>query len=75
MLGKIFLFFLGYLLIRMVIYYFRARTVFNQMMNQARQQQTKSIKKEGEITISFDENGKRKKSSKNDDFTDIEVLD
>lgn len=75
MLGKIFLFFIGYLLIRMVIYYFRARSVFNQMVKQARQQQAKSLKKEGEVTISFDQNGKRKRNKNNDEFTDFEVIE
>jgi|LakMenEpi03Aug12_release.lakeMendotaPanAssembly.Ray.scaffolds.fasta_scaffold2149983_1 hypothetical protein len=75
MLGKIFLFLLVYLLIRMVIYYFRAKSVFKQMIQQAQQQQSKSIKKEGEVTVSFDANGKRKSSRDKGNYTDYEVIE
>jgi len=75
MLGKIFLFLLAYLLIRMVIYYFRAKSVFKQMIQQAQQQRSKSIKKEGEVTVSFDANGKRKSSRDKSDYTDYEVIE
>lgn len=73
MLGKLFLILAGYLLIRMVIYYFRARKVFTTMIDEAKRQQQKNPKPEGEITITY-KPGKDKKN-KDGDYVDYKEVD
>jgi hypothetical protein len=74
MLGKLFLIFAGYILIRMIMYYFKARRVFNDVMNQA-QQNAKPPKKEGEITITYDPKKLKKDKDNRGDFVDYEEVD
>ena len=74
MLGKLFLILAGYILIRMIIYYFKARKVFKDVMNQA-QQQARPAKKEGEITITYDPKKIKKNKDTRGDFVDYEEVD
>lgn len=74
MLGKLFLIFAGYILIRMVMYYFKARKVFKDVMNQA-QKQARPPKKEGEITITYDPKKLKKDKGNKGDFVDYEEVD
>jgi flagellar biosynthesis/type III secretory pathway M-ring protein FliF/YscJ len=74
MLGKLFLIFAGYVLIRIIIYYFKARKVFKDVMNQA-QHQARPHKKEGEITITRDPKKLKKDKDNRGDFVDYEEVD
>lgn len=74
MLGKLFLIFAGYILIRMIMYYFKARKVFKDVMNQA-QQQARPHKKEGEITITHNPKKRIKDKDNRGDFIDYEEVD
>ncbi len=71
MLGKIFLIFIGYIFIRMVLFYFKARKAFNEVMRNAAEQR-KPLRKEGEVTISFKENKGRLKDD--GQYTDYEEV-
>jgi hypothetical protein len=74
MLGKLFLILAGYILIRMIMYYFKARRVFKDVLNQA-QQNAKPPRKEGEITITYNPKKVKKNTDNRGDFADYEEVE
>ena len=76
MLRNLFLIFLAYVLIRIIIYFFKARKVFKQMMNQAHQaqQSQKPRTKEGEISITYKPDSKKDNKPKDGDYVDFEEV-
>lgn len=71
MIGKIFLILIGYVFIRMIIFYVKARKAFNEVMRNAADQ-SRPIRREGDVTISYKKNSGNRRDEGN--YTDYEEV-